>query len=73
VSDGGVRELCHIVRRQGSAPIRVVGGGSEAGSVAGSDMRRRLEGVEAARPSQRYDRFEVGVAAGVGLPWRLSV
>jgi hypothetical protein len=69
VSDGGVRvdesSVISSVGR-GSAPIRVVGGGSEAGSVAGSDVRRRSEGVEAARPSQRYERFEVGVAVGVG-------
>jgi len=70
MSDGGVRvgegSVISSVSR-GSAPICVVvGGGIEAGSVVGSEVRGRLEGVEAARPSQRYDRFEVGVAVGVG-------
>jgi hypothetical protein len=40
--------------------------GTKVGSVVGSDTRGRFEGLEVTRPSHRYDRFEVGVAAGVG-------
>jgi hypothetical protein len=50
---------------RGLAPICVVAGGTKAGSVVDSDVRGRLEGVEAARHSQRHDRFDVGVAVGV--------
>jgi hypothetical protein len=49
---------------RGSAPTHVA---DARGTEVGSSARGRFEGVEATRPSQRYDRFEVGVAAGVDL------
>ena len=68
--DGGVRaDECSVMSSvgRGSAATGIADArGTEVGSVAGSDLRGRFEGVEATRPSQRYDRFEVGVVAGAG-------
>jgi hypothetical protein len=57
--------LCSVWR---SRPPRFASGGVVSiPSLAGSKTRGFFEGVDgAARPSQRFDRFEGGVAVGVG-------